>query len=328
VLQAIGVSALGERVYATLLDTPRASEAEVAAVLQLAEREVAAAVGELETLGLLSRLADADRTIVPAPPAIAIEALALRRRQELDEAVLAASHYASVHAARHLVDQASGADLVEVVTGRDALTSHFAQVQLGARRSMRVFDTPPYVAVAEDAPNQAEFDILARGVDCRVIYDEEALDAPHAVDQIRRAAAAGERSRLAPALPTKLVIVDDDLALLPLNPPGGAQRDAAMLVHRSPLLTALIALFEALWIQSRPLDLDPLAHGEDAVLALPRDGQLLLAMIAAGKPTKSIARQLGIDERTVRRRVEQLRGRLGARNRMELVARAAERGLL
>jgi DNA-binding CsgD family transcriptional regulator len=328
VLQAVGVSLVGERVYATLLDNPRASEVDVAALLQMPEREVVAAVRELETLGLLSRLADTARTIVPAPPAIAIEALALRRRQEIDEALLAASHYATAHAARHLVDQASGADVVEVITGHEAVTAHFAQSQLAARRTMRVFDTPPYIAVADDAPNQAEFDILARGVECRVIYDEEALDAPHALDLIRRAAAAGERSRLAPALPTKLVIVDDDMALLPLHPSGSGGSDAVMLVHRSPLLTALVALFEAFWLQSRPLNLDPLAQGEDAALPLPRDGQHLLALIAAGKTTASIARQLGISPRSVRRRVERLRVELGARNRMELVTRAAERGLL
>jgi DNA-binding NarL/FixJ family response regulator len=54
----------------------------------------------------------------------------------------------------------------------------------------------------------------------------------------------------------------------------------------------------------------------------------VLRLVAQGLPSKQIARELGITERTVKFHVASLRRKLGADNRAQMVAIAAQRGLL
>ena len=51
-------------------------------------------------------------------------------------------------------------------------------------------------------------------------------------------------------------------------------------------------------------------------------------LLASGLKDEAIARQLGIGERTVRRRVAELADRLGARTRMQLGIQAVRQGWL
>lgn len=54
----------------------------------------------------------------------------------------------------------------------------------------------------------------------------------------------------------------------------------------------------------------------------------VLRLVAAGRSNKQIARQLGITERTVKFHVTSILNKLGADNRAQAVALAAERGLI
>ena len=54
----------------------------------------------------------------------------------------------------------------------------------------------------------------------------------------------------------------------------------------------------------------------------------LLMLLASGLKDEAIARQLGIGERTVRRRVAELADRLGARTRMQFGIQAVRQGWL
>ena len=77
--------------------------------------------------------------------------------------------------------------------------------------------------------------------------------------------AAGEQVRVAPHLPVRLTLFDDFAATLPMDevsPPGGAGGATAgggaatrsvIVVHRSPMLDSLAALFEAYRQQAVPL---------------------------------------------------------------------------
>jgi len=56
--------------------------------------------------------------------------------------------------------------------------------------------------------------------------------------------------------------------------------------------------------------------------------RMVLRLVADGLPTKQIARQLGITERTVKFHVSSIMNKLGAGTRAQAVAEAARRGLL
>lgn len=55
-------------------------------------------------------------------------------------------------------------------------------------------------------------------------------------------------------VPTKMALVDDRLALMPLRAGAGPDPSPSFVIlHRSAVLDALSALFEALWVVAQPL---------------------------------------------------------------------------
>jgi sugar-specific transcriptional regulator TrmB/DNA-binding CsgD family transcriptional regulator len=308
VLGGIGVTDAEERLYRTLIRLGGATVEE----LTITDRTTLAG---LEEKGLASRAAGPGERFVPAPPDVAIEALAARRHEELARARLAGSELMDEFRAGP--GPARAAEVLEVVTGCDAVRSRFQQLQRGAASELLVFDKPPYTtAPADNEPT--ERDLLARGVRYRVVYDRTSLAEPGQPARLEALTAAGQEARLCTALPMKLVIADRRLALTPLSRHHGLT-DAALLVHESALLDVLVALFDGVWLRAVPV---PEAAGEDD-----EDGRLLL-MLASGLKDAAIARQLGLGERTVRRRVAALAVRLGARTRFQLGVQAARRGWL
>src|SRR5215468_251426 len=114
-------------------------------------------------------------------------------------------------------------------------------------------------------PDPLELERLAAGVAYRVIYAEEVLRVPGRWHDLEAGIAAGEQARVAPHLPVKLTLFDDFAATLPMadvSPPGGAggatggggaAARSVIVVHRSPMLDSLAALFEAYWQQAVPM---------------------------------------------------------------------------
>ncbi len=181
--------------------------------------------------------------------------------------------------------------MLEVVTGTDAVRSRFEQLQHSAVEELLVFDKPPYTTRAQD--NEAtERAALQRGVRCRVVYDRSSLTEPSQPRTIEQLAAAGEDARVSADVPMKLVICDRRLALTPLSLQHGLT-DAALVVHASGLLDALAALFESVWQSAIPVP---------EMIAPADEQRRLLMLLASGLKDEAIARQLGIGERTVRRR--------------------------
>lgn len=327
-LQAVGVTPFQETVYELLLQSPRCSEKDVARRLGGAERTaVAEALDALENLGLVSRLPDG--TVVIAPPGLAIEALALRRQREIDQARAGASRFVALHSARK-ERRADASELVELIRGKQAIQQHYMQLELSAKHRMRVFELPPYLAnppIREQS--EAEFEILERGVECQGLYDASVLEQPGKIEQIEACVAAGEQARISPNLPAKLAIFDDEVAVLAMAEPGQTASDVVVLVHRSTLLTALIALFEAYWHRATPFTTGNASHPEEVNgWRLPRHARTLLSLVLAGMTNEAIARQLRVTPRTIHRRVEELCEHLGASNRYQLLLRARELGLV
>lgn len=188
---------------------------------------------------------------------------------------------------------------------------------------MRSFDRGPYVrrpAVSEQiAPS------VARGVEYRTVYESELLDVPGGMEMVHESIEAGERAHVIARLPTRMVIFDDDHAMIVLTRRPGPDSEVlldAVLVHQSPLLEVLIELFEAYWTMSVPITPAP-APGDAG-----DEGLRLLSMLAAGSPDASIARHLGVSERTVQRRIARLQQQHGVQSRFQLGFQIARQRLL
>ena len=229
------------------------------------------------------------------------------------------------------------AGLVEVVTGLESIGEVWSTLQAGARTSVDVFDKPPFVQ-PDDEEELPELEMLARGVKARGVYERASLLDPAKLSEVQEMIAAGETAVMVPELPFKLAVVDRRRALLPLG--AGTELTAALIVRPSPLLDALIEVFETQWARGMPV---PRAAGRSAPRADPQEpgresapesseGRMawegLLTMLSAGMTDEAIARQLGVSARTVQRRISDLMETLGSRNRFQAGVQAVRHGLL
>ena len=325
-LGVIGIDPDAESVYQVLLSGRPATVSELADATGLTQARVRAAVGVLTTC----RLADVRPAAPPAhqpayqaaDPAIALDVLLLAREQEIKNARLRARELAERY--RLAAAKRDPAELVEIISGSQATQERVQQAQRTARQQLRGLDKPPYGANPTTL-NLVEGDLLRRGGVVRNIYERAAVEVPGRLADLEAGISLGEQARVLPSLPTKLVMVDDTLAILPLQAAPEAI-ESIVVVHKSGLLEAVIALFETLWELAIPLRL-PTADW--AVRDQPSaEERRILALLTAGTPDDVIARELRLSERTYQRRVRGLMERVNAQTRFQLARQAARRGWL
>lgn len=327
IFAVLGIDPSEEELYRALVASPRSTQAELARRTGGTPGSVGRRLRRLEGYGLVSRSAETPCRFTPAPPDLAIEPLVLRRQEQIQQARLEARRMAA-HLYQSLLEQAS-AQVVEVVTGADAVVHQAARLQLSAREEVWVADRPPYVTPGQPAFNDEELAMLATGVRYRGLYDRDSLMLPGRLDALARYRAAGEEARVMVDLPVKLAIADRAMALIPISL-DRPENQATIIVHPSPLLTALVVCFESLWERAIPLRGPVGALPEPAGDAPgPRPPEAaLLDLLALGLKDEAIARHLGISVRTVWRRLEKLMADLGADTRFQAGLQAGRRGWL
>ncbi|MFC5831835.1 helix-turn-helix transcriptional regulator [Nonomuraea insulae] len=318
-LEAIGLGPQGEEVYDALVRRTQATVAEIVTDCHLPATAARRTLQSLVGLGLATRSTGRPTRYVAVSPDSSLEAILRERERELDGVRTHIRTLMDVYRAGTRF--AHPGELIEVVSGRDELNHRFVQMQQDTRVQMRGFDRPPYAAPQEHTEsNPIELNMLRRGVKYRVIYDTSVLDLPGWLDDVTAGMQHGEQARIAADLPMKLAISDDRLAMIPLLRAGDSVLAASYLIHPSPLLDALVALFEALWERSVPVRAN--APGGE----LSQDEERLLTLLASGATDKAASRALGWSERTVQRHITKLMRRLGAQTRFQVAMEATRRG--
>lgn len=276
-----------------------------------------AALAELERIGLVRR---DGAGVQVRPPRAALSALAARHEAAAVRARETAEALALAYAGR-----GHDADFVEVLHGADEVIATFEAMQGQARTEIRALDPGSYLS-PQPAATPAQPPALARGVGYRVVYDSSLLQNALGFASVQGSIAVGEQARAFPGVPLKLVVADADRALIAVPTTTGGDV-VALLIHPSVLLSALIGLFEAFWRMGVPIGAgsqDDVEAQQEPTLATRR----LLALLSAGLTDESIARDLGVSERTVHRRVSRLQQLLGAQTRFQLGVQASRRGWL
>jgi sugar-specific transcriptional regulator TrmB/DNA-binding CsgD family transcriptional regulator len=330
-LEVIGLDRTAEQIYDLLVDGRSVTADELGALSELAGVAVHAALRRLERLGLVSRSTGTPARYAAVDPGIALDVLLLDHEDQLKRARVRAHELNERF--RLAVAGRDPAELVEVVSGPATIRQRMEQIQRGARRRIRCLDRPPY-ASDPTAANEIEREFLARGGIAQAIYERSSLAVPGCIAQLEEMALHGEQARLLPAIPTKLILIDERIGAIPLRA-APEQIDSMVIVQSSGLLEALSALFDALWRVALPLQLFDLPDGRPPA---PRAGadedrptaqeQRLLALLTSGLPDEGISRQLGLSHRTLQRRVHDLMARLHAQTRFQLALQAARRGWL
>ncbi len=305
-LAPFDVSPAAEELYADLL---RSVGGPVSRMPGRAE-----SVAELTRVGLVRQ--EGGR-IVPVPVRLAVERWVIEQEARISQARLAASHFASLQGP-------SSGGFLEVIRGIDQVREAAHQVETGAAKEVLCFDRAPYFSQSKGAISTAQEAVADRGVKYRVVYQQAVLEDPAIMAAVRYSISLGEEARTFPDVPIRMIIADDRQALLVLPysaaPGDDEPADAdAVLVHPSTLLDALIRLFDSIWSLAVPI-----SYLDDS--SWTDEHQHLLQLLATGLTDASIARELGVSERTVQRRINRLHQLLGANTRFLLGVQAVKRG--
>lgn len=302
-------------VYETLVDSYQLGVPELCGATELAEQVVCTALASLTELGFVHQVNGLHTAVAPD---VALAMYLLRREDELRRDRLLAG------ALQVRYERAAGvrapADLVEVVHGAESISRRVDQVMRTARHEVRFVDKPPY-ATAPTSLHPVEEELLNRGVRFRGIYERQALEMHDLRADLEMGLSLGEEARVVAVAPTKMILADSHLGLIPLHSTE-TTLDSAVIVHRSALLDSLGALFARLWEDAVPLSLP----GQPASNEISIGDARLLALLATGLPDRSIAKQLGLSYRTFQRRLHRLMDELGAQTRFQAGLRAAARG--
>lgn len=139
---------------------------------------------------------------------------------------------------------------------------------------------------------------------------------------LRQLARSGVHVATAPAAPPPVVIADYHQAIVTV--PDGDDRGQWLVVASPAVAAYLAAAVEAFWTAATPLH-----------VAVPTDGNgispvdvALLRLLATGLTQQDAARRLHMSERTVSRRIADLKHRLDATSALQAGLTAARRGLI
>ncbi|WP_432886544.1 hypothetical protein ACQPYH_03745 [Kribbella sp. CA-245084] len=303
-LRALGLSAEAEAAYVDLLHDKLVADEAV--------------IGELIALGLVER---ADGEIVIHPPRRAMDALAERHTRQAELARDGADLLNELWKAA-----AGKQDYLEILPTYAASQAVLNSVQKDAQDHVRAMTTGN-LAARELKIVEGMFDALERGVRYEVIYGAHVLQDANALHMVQACIDAGEQARVFPYVPLNITIVDDRWALV------GARAEVergpefvAMVVHQSPLLGGLARIFEALWRIAVPITGGTELNDVNAAPSL--ESKRLLTYLSAGLTDESIAREFGVSERTIARRIGRLQEALGAQTRFQLGVQASRQGWL
>ncbi len=315
-LESLGLTETEEAAYLALLKGRVSSVDELVREVGAGPKRTRAAVARLKDLGFVTHSPGSPARLTPVPPDLAVGALVAQRRQEFIDVERGAQQLAArfPEASRTHPDE-----LIEVVVGRQAVATRFAQMTQRLEKEMLVLDRPPYAQTVTEA-NVPELDALTRGISVRGIYAPEAFELPGAFAQAKLAEQAGEQARVHSNVPMKLVVIDATTAMLPMTSSGDVE--SSLVLHAPLVVTALVRLFDLLWRQASPLtwwrpEMEP-GDGVD---------HELLDLLGTGMKDEAIARELGIGVRTLGRRLAALLEALGARTRFQAGLQASRRSL-
>lgn len=316
-LEAVGLGPAEEEAYLSLLRTPARGRAELAERLGIGSEDAAGALALLEERGLIRR--DAGRGLRVVPPDVALGALLLRHQTRLQRAQGAVARIVEEYRNRAVLHDSEAA--VEVVNGREDVAARFLEVQSWAAKEVCSLVTGPVLAVSSE-DNHVAPEAMAAGIPYRVVYDRALVEDGERPVRLETWRGMGEEIRICDGIPMKLTVVDDRVAFLP-TVTDPVEEPSAIVVRESGLFDALVWVFETVWRSAVPY---PAVGGEGE--GPDEDERRLLSLMLAGGTDASIAKQLGVSERTVQRRVGGLADLVGARTRLQLVWKATKRGWL
>lgn len=324
-LEGLGVQKDVEDVYRFVLGEDRWTVSMAAERLRMTENEVRTSLARLSDLNLLEPDEEHVGGLRLVDPRIGLDALLHARRAELaaGQQRLERSHAAVGRLLKEFEDlrpreNSSG---TERLIGLQAVTERLIVLTDEVRFESVALQPTTLGPFSYDKGREMVAMSARKGISMRTVREFDALDHPHIVDYVRYINANGDLQRFVDELPLRMIILDRETALVPLDP-NNSVKGALQTTDRGTV-AGLHALFERFWEIAAEL---PDLRAEPRPSSLTHAEREVLRLLAKGLTDETVARQLDMSVRTVRRIVKELMERVGARSRFELGFRAAEQG--
>ncbi|MFF7635710.1 LuxR C-terminal-related transcriptional regulator [Kitasatospora sp. NPDC008050] len=322
------ISPMDLRLYGLICRQPDSALEELALAAGCAVAEAEQASDRLSVLGLLAPApASACGYVTVDPEAALTRLFASEERQTsayLQKAARTRENIAAVmRDFAELRNQRTEAVEIETLPS-PALVNAFLEdagsMTRSRMRSMHPGGPPPVEMI--DQMLLRDSDMHSRGISVQTLYQRRTAEVPYMASYLADAVRPGREARVAEFLPIRMLIFDDDVAVLPIHPQDSAQ--GAVAIRGRSLVRSLTALYDYCWLGATVVRKS--AEPREPVL----DGQELsiVRMLADGVKDESIARHLDISPRTLSRIISGLLERLGAQTRFQAALRVAELGLL
>jgi hypothetical protein len=330
-LRDIGITPSQESIYRLLLADATIAPAQLVEQLRLDVRVVQSDLAALRDLGVIR----IDDGLISVPhPSMAVgrliekleDELMARYRQVSDTRSQLAQFEAEL-AERH-GDPASD-NGVERVEELGAVRDRIEELAFFARKSvLSIQPGGPPTREALEASRPLDLRAARRQVAMSVIHETAALGDELNRAHLRELAALGVNIRLVEKAPHRLLIFDDEVAVVPIEPDNS--RRGALVVRHPGLLAGLIDLYRRTWAVAEeiPAELDGEPRTVEPDDEITEQDRMVLRMLAAGCTDETAARQVGVSVRHLRRRISRLMLILEANSRFEAGVAAAHRGWL
>src|SRR5262245_46789668 len=313
-----GIDDRSDGLYRAILRYPQRSADQLGRILGWTPSEVDELARPLLRVRLV-RLTESGIYFAP-PPTAAIDRLVAQeqarlaqRRQKVLEARAATADFT----AEHLSGQAERRMPVpmDVVTGAEipGAIEDLARTTRGdvcslVRRSRST--KHPYLT-------QVGRFLLDSGRTMRTVYPIGLLADADQLAAVQQWLAQGEQARIAPDVPTRMIVFGSEAAVVDLTFDQESETD---LIVRSPVLVAVLReLFERVWTHAVAVSYADVDSAND-------ERKKLIELLSFGQKDEYVARHLGVSLRTVRRRVSDLLAELGAATRFQAGMEAVRRG--
>ncbi|SDG11057.1 Sugar-specific transcriptional regulator TrmB [Lentzea fradiae] len=327
VLSELGITAVEERLYRFFLRNPNSGLDSDGITFDTDHDEVDRAFERLKELGLVRQ--HPDRGVVAMEPVVGIEKLIERRLQALNEELRRVS---AVRKAIPLLleDQQAGrrspvSSDIERIEGLDEIRARLDDLAFFAHREVMAMQPDgPLSAAYIEAARPLDLRCLRRGVRMRTIVLDEAVADDRTEKYVQELVALGAHVRSVTHSMERMIIYDRSVAVVPIDPGNSAR--GALIIHQPSLVTSMIALFDRVWCDARPVEAAEAAPGADEHLRLVE--KQILTVLSTSSKDEIAAREMGMSVRTFRRHVADLMTRLGASNRFQAALLAKDRGWL
>jgi sugar-specific transcriptional regulator TrmB len=248
-LVRLGLTTYEARAYIALVGRDSFTASQVARQADLPRQRIYDVLKSLVGKGMAAARPGHVIKYAATAPALAIQRLMTARREELTQLEDAGARTIEALTAPYAAGQKQTDPLeyIEVLRDPRAISARFDELQGAAKREILVFTRPPYAQPPQD---NLKGMLVSRRLEARSLYEESVFDDPAVVAGVRQFIRAGERARVVPALPLKLVIIDEAIVMFGMQDPVASGSDLTIMVVDHPSLAAVLrTAFNAYWEQ-------------------------------------------------------------------------------